>query len=76
MAISFIMSVATTCYGVARADSRADSFEHVLGNIDEFRRMVGFIKGIMAEGIFIEAVRAALLYAVTVLSLKRGLNLA
>ena len=72
MAISFIMSVATTGYGVARADS----FEHVLGNIDEFRRMVGFIKGIMAEGIFIEAVRAALLYVVTVLSLKRGLNLA
>jgi hypothetical protein len=72
VAISFVMNIAVTGYSVARMGS----FDHPLGSIEELRGLVNFVHGIIAEGLFIEAVKAALMYAATVIGLKRGLNLA
>ena len=72
VAISFVMNIAVTGYSVARMES----FDHPLGSIEELRGLVNFVHGIIAEGLFIEAVKAALMYVATVIGLKRGLNLA
>jgi hypothetical protein len=70
--ISFVLSMATTGYGVGRMTV----FENMDITIDNARQAVSFAKAVLGEVLLVQTVQAALLYLVTVLSLKKGLNLA
>ena len=70
--ISFVLSLATTGYGSARVIS-FESSEAALETVQESFR---FGKAIMGEMLAVELIQSAVLYAATVLGLKRGLNLA
>ncbi len=72
VAISIILSFASTGYGILRLQA----FEHPLGTLDEFTEKIRFVHRVIGEGLFIVAIRAALLYLATVFGLKKGLNLA
>ena len=72
VAISFVLSMATTGYGVGRMTV----FENMDITIDNARQAVSFAKAVLGEVLLVQTVQAALLYLVTVLSLKKGLNLA
>lgn len=72
VAISIILSLASTGYGVLRLQA----FEHPMGSLDEFTEKINFIHRMIWEGLVIEAVRAALMYLATIFGLKKGLNLA
>ena len=72
VAISFVLSMAMTGYGVGRMTV----FENMDITIDNARQAVSFAKAVLGEVLLVQTVQAALLYLVTVLSLKKGLNLA
>ena len=72
VAISFVLSMATTGYGVGRMAA----FEEMDVTLETARQAVSFAKAMLGEVLLVQTVQAALLYLVTVLSLKKGLNLA
>lgn len=72
VAISFVLSMATTGYGVGRMAA----FEEMDVTLENARQAVSFAKAMLGEVLLVQTVQAALLYLVTVLSLKKGLNLA
>ena len=72
VAISIILSLASTGYGVLRLQA----FEHPMGSLDEFTEKINFVHRMIWEGLVIEAVRATLMYLATIFGLKKGLNLA
>ena len=72
VAISFVLSMATTGYGVGRMAA----FEEMDVTLETARQAVSFAKAVLGEVLLVQTVQAALLYLVTVLSLKKGLNLA
>ena len=72
VAISFVLSMATTGYGVGRMAA----FEEMDVTLENARQAVSFAQAMLGEVLFVQTVQAALLYLVTVLSLKKGLNLA
>ena len=69
--ISFVLSMLTTGYGQIRFVS-FDATYNMHTATDTFR----FVKALIGEMLLIELVQSALLYAATVLGLKKGLNLA
>ena len=70
--ISFVLSLATTGYGSARFYA-LEASDATLETVKEALRLG---QAIMGEMLLIELVQSAVLYAATVLGLKRGLNLA
>ena len=72
VAISFVLSMATTGYGVGRMAA----FEEMDVTLENARQAVSFAQAVLGEVLLVQTVQAALLYLVTVLSLKKGLNLA
>ena len=70
--ISFVLSMATTGYSAGRVVG----FENGNLVLDSAPAAIGFAKGILAEMLLVELVQSAVLYIATVLSLKKGLNLA
>ncbi len=70
--ISFVLSFATTGYGTGRLVR----LEHVGSTLDTAHQTLRFVQAILGEGLLLELVQSAVLYVATVLSLKRGLNLA
>ncbi len=72
VAISFVLSMATTGYGVGRMAA----FEEMDVTLENARQAVSFAQAMLGEVLLVQTVQAALLYLVTVLSLKKGLNLA
>ena len=72
VAISFVLSMATTGYGSVRFIR----FEANPTDLENVREALRFAKAILGEMLLIELVQSALLYVATVLGLKRGLNLA
>ena len=72
VAISFVLSMATTGYGSVRFIR----FEANPADLENVREALRFAKSILGEMLLVELVQSAVLYAATVLGLKRGLNLA
>jgi len=72
VAISFVLSMATTGYGVGRM-AVVEEMDISLRSVSQAIR---FAQAALGEMLLVETVQAALLYAATVLSLKKGLNLA
>ena len=72
VAISFVLSMATTGYGSVRFIR----FEANPTDLENVREALRFAKAILGEMLLIELVQSAVLYVATVLGLKRGLNLA
>ena len=72
VAISFVLSMATTGYGSVRFIR----FEANPADLENVREALRFAKSILGEMLHVELVQSAVLYAATVLGLKRGLNLA
>ena len=70
--ISFVLSFATTGYSAGRLVS----MEHISATLDTARQTLRFVQGIIAEAVLVELLESAVLYFATVLSLKKGLNLA
>ena len=70
--ISFVLSLATTGYGSARFYA-LEASDATLETVKEALRLG---QASMGEMLLIELVQSAVLYAATVLGLKRGLNLA
>ncbi len=70
--ISFVLSFATTGYGAGRLVS----MEHISATLDTAQQTLRFIRAIIAEAMLLELLESAVLYLATVLSLKKGLNLA
>lgn len=72
VAISFVLSMATTGYGVGRVNA----LEHMDITLETASQAIRFAQALWAEMLLVVTVQAALLYLATVLSLKKGLNLA
>ncbi len=70
--ISFVLSFATTGYSAGRLVS----MESISATLDTARQTLRFVQGIIAEAVLVELLESAVLYLATVLSLKKGLNLA
>ena len=70
--ISFVLSFATTGYSAGRLVS----MESISATLDTARQTLRFVQGIIAEAVLVELLESAVLYFATVLSLKKGLNLA
>ena len=70
--ISFVLSFATTGYGAGRLVS----MEQISATLDTAQQTLRFVQGIIAEAMLLELLESAVLYLATVLSLKKGLNLA
>ena len=72
VAISFVLSMATTGYGAGRFYL----LENMDVTLDTAQEAIRFAKAMLGEMLLVEAVQTAVLYVATVLGLKRGLNLA
>ncbi len=72
VAISFVLSMATTGYSAGRFYS----LESMDVTLDTAQEAIRFAKAMLGEMLLVEAVQTAVLYVATVLGLKRGLNLA
>jgi hypothetical protein len=72
VAISFVLSMATTGYSAGRFYSVGEA-SYTLETAPEAIR---FAKAMLGEMLLIEAIQTAVLYVATVLGLKKGLNLA
>ena len=72
VAISFVLSMATTGYGIGRM-AVVEEMDISLRSVSQAIR---FAQAALGEMLLVETVQAALLYLATVLSLKKGLNLA
>ena len=72
VAISFVLSMATTGYSAGRFYS----LESMNVSFDTAQEAIRFAKAMLGEMLLVEAIQTAVLYVATVLGLKRGLNLA
>ena len=72
VAISFVLSMATTGYGVGRVTA----LENMDITLETASQAIRFAQAAWGEMLLVVTVQAALLYLATVLSLKKGLNLA
>ena len=69
--ISFVLSLMTTGYGAVRIDILDASY-----SMQTAAESLRFGKAVIGEMLLVELLQSAVLYAATVLSLKKGLNLA
>ena len=69
--ISFVLSLMTTGYGAVRIDVLDASY-----SMQTAAESLRFGKAVIGEMLLVELLQSAVLYAATVLSLKKGLNLA
>lgn len=70
--ISFVLSLATTGYG----SLRVVYLDSAPFDLNSARDALRFARSIIGEMLLVELIQSAVLYAATVLSLKKGLNLA
>ena len=70
--ISFVLSLATTGYG----SLRVVNLDSAPFDLNSARDALRFARSIIGEMLLVEVIQSALLYAATVLGLKKGLNLA
>ena len=70
--ISFVLSLATTGYG----SLRVVNLDSAPFDVNSARDILRFARSIIGEMLLVELIQSAGLYAATVLSLKKGLNLA
>ena len=69
--ISFVLSLMTTGYGAVRIDILDASY-----SMQTAAESLRFAKAVIGEMLLVELLQSAVLYVATVLSLKKGLNLA
>ena len=67
--ISFVLSLMTTGYGAVRIDILDASY-----SMHTAAESIRFGKAVLGEMLLVELLQSAVLYAATVLSLKKGLN--
>lgn len=72
VAISFVLSMATTGYSAGRFYSVGEASY----TLETAQEAIRFAKIVLGEMLLVEAIQAAVLYVATVLGLKKGLNLA
>ena len=70
--ISFVLSMLTTGYG----SLRVVNLDSAPFDLNSARDALRFARSIIGEMLLVELIQSAVLYAATVLSLKKGLNLA